>query len=375
DRDHDLAMRGLPLHEQVVALRDAERRLHDRLGVSPPLGDGEDLVAVHHARNLLVQVARRAPPERRQERVVHGRFDVGAATALRALHLRQRARHELEDGRHGAGSDAVRARCELRVQAERDLRVAEPDRVDDAPRRALGANGGRGRRGERREEAVLERGPVALGVGGEERAGAHQAGHDRRHLDPVPAISARSPSEKPTAPNFAVLYGSSQGTLILPPIEVTLAILPPLRSRIPWRTASVMLIGPHSWTAIISSKSACVCVASGPTAITPALLTRISIGPRRSSTEATNVSTCSRSPPSHGIATTSSPSFRRASSSCSAPRAHVATRAPRPRSSRQSANPSPREPPVTTATRPRRSSACARFHDYPAASAAPATAR
>ena len=38
--------------------------------------------------------------------------------------------------------------------------------------------------------------------------------------------SARSPSEKPTAANLAVLYGSRCGTAILPPIEVMVTIRP-----------------------------------------------------------------------------------------------------------------------------------------------------
>ena len=56
---------------------------------------------------------------------------------------------------------------------------------------------------------------------------------------PCCASSTAIPSEKPTAANFAQLYGSRCGTLTLPPIEVMLAIRPCLRACIWGSTASV----------------------------------------------------------------------------------------------------------------------------------------
>src|SRR5436190_17489383 len=142
----------------------------------------------------------------------------------------------------------------------------------------------------------------------------------------------------------------------------------------PGSTAKVGCNMPQSWMSSSSAKSSGVCVDSGPTEITPALLTSTSTAPSRRSTSWTNAATCERLETSHGIATARSPRRRPARPSCSSPRAHTATRAPWRTSSCATARPRPREPPVTTATRSVRSSAIARFRSFSAATPAAAIA-
>jgi hypothetical protein len=52
------------------------------------------------------------------------------------------------------------------------------------------------------------------------------------------------PSENPTLANLADEYGSSRGTLTLPPIEVMLTIAPERRASMPGRTSNVVYTPP-----------------------------------------------------------------------------------------------------------------------------------
>ena len=63
-------------------------------------------------------------------------------------------------------------------------------------------------------------------------------------------------------------------------MEEMLAIRPSPRARISGRTASMRWRGPQKWVAMARSKSRSRIVSTGPTAMTPATLTRTSMEPR-----------------------------------------------------------------------------------------------
>ena len=169
---------------------------------------------------------------------------------------------------------------------------------------------------------------------------------------PVPERDAARPSEKPTAPNFAVAYGSRCGGETIPPIDVTVPIRPRPRPRIAVSIAHVSAIGPVSIVAIASSKCSSVTDSSGPAWMIPATVMRTSIGPTVASTSSTSALTCARSRMSTTRAVTRSdgPTSGTALSSSPALRAAMTTWCPRSHSSRATRSPRPREAPTTRAT-------------------------
>ena len=88
--------------------------------------------------------------------------------------------------------------------------------------------------------------------------------------------SARSPSEKPTAANLAVLYGRRCGTLGLPPIEATVTIRPCCWRRMTGRASKAKRAGASAIvsSAILNSSGGASC--TGPTWMIPALLRTVS---------------------------------------------------------------------------------------------------
>ena len=81
---------------------------------------------------------------------------------------------------------------------------------------------------------------------------------------PLPASSAVSPSENERAAALAHEYGNRCGTETSPPIEVTLAMTPLLRLRMPGSTASEPYTTPQKSMASASRKSLSVMSSSGP---------------------------------------------------------------------------------------------------------------
>ena len=128
------------------------------------------------------------------------------------------------------------------------------------------------------------------------------------------------------------------------------------RSRIFGPTARAHSHGPFRLVSITMSQSASVSSSIGPRLLTPALFTRMSIGPSSASTSDTSRVTCSAS-----ITSAANPRARRpvaaaisdaADSHASRERPEIATSAPASASACAMTRPSPRAPPVTSARRP-----------------------
>src|SRR4051794_10414853 len=77
-------------------------------------------------------------------------------------------------------------------------------------------------------------------------------GHTVVTFTPSRSSSARIPSEKPTAANFAAQYGTRWGTDTLPPKEVMFAIRPSCRDCMYGSTARVGYTTPQNITSIDS---------------------------------------------------------------------------------------------------------------------------
>src|SRR5688500_12535220 len=97
---------------------------------------------------------------------------------------------------------------------------------------------------------------------------------------------------------------------------------------------------------------ACDSASSGVIGMIPALLTRMSIGPRRRSTSSRKAVKPARSVTSSPSPTTASPSSAAVRSAASRSTSPIATRAPLAISASVIARPMPRAPPVTTAVLP-----------------------
>ena len=127
--------------------------------------------------------------------------------------------------------------------------------------------------------------------------------------------------------------------------------------------ACVQYRRPSRFTSIIRRHSLVSAPITGPSSITPALLTRMSRRPSSSFVRVTNAFACASSVTSVSIASARppSPSMRLASSSIrSLRRAASDTAAPARASVTAVASPMPDEAPVIAATRPERSGWCIR---------------
>ena len=118
-----------------------------------------------------------------------------------------------------------------------------------------------------------------------------------------------------------------------------------IASCVPWITARRLI---SSWRVMLASDSA----SSGVIGMIPALLTRMSIGPRRRSTSSRKALKPARSVTSSGSPTTASPSSAAVRSAASRSTSPIATRTPLAISACVIALPMPLAPPVTTAVLP-----------------------
>src|SRR5918992_6173328 len=112
---------------------------------------------------------------------------------------------------------------------------------------------------------------------------------------------------------------------------------------------------PFRWMSSTVSQSSSLILKTRVSRKTPALLTRMSIRPKRLATSSKALSTCWALDTSHAIANASTPAASTASTVCrqaSAERSSTATLAPSCASRIASAAPMPRAAPVTTAVRP-----------------------
>src|ERR671917_1048980 len=112
---------------------------------------------------------------------------------------------------------------------------------------------------------------------------------------------------------------------------------------------------PFRWTSRTVSQSSSLILKARLSLRTPALLTRMSIRPKRLATSSKALSTFWALDTSHAIANASTPAASTASTVCrqaSAERSSTATLAPSCASRIASAAPMPRAAPVTTAVRP-----------------------
>src|SRR5215470_9930234 len=170
------------------------------------------------------------------------------------------------------------------------------------------------------------------------------------------ASSCASARVKPTSPALAVTTCGRRAAPIWAERPPMLTIAPaPLRLR--WgKQALTQLNAPSRMTPVTARQSASVIVSSACSTRTAALLTRMSMRPKREAAAATMVPTASASATSAVTASASPPprpiSAATASASCKFERALTTTAAPPSASASAMARPMLRPAPVTMATRP-----------------------
>src|SRR4051794_38217810 len=137
----------------------------------------------------------------------------------------------------------------------------------------------------------------------------------------------------------------------MPRIETTLTTAPPPASTIGGAVSRLRAKAAVRFTSSTSAKRSGVSDSTGSGVPTPALLTRTSMRPNRSSVTSTSRSLSASRTTSHPTAR-ALPRCVASDSSRSARRAATTTEAPAPASTRAKRSPSPLDAPVTMATRP-----------------------
>ena len=152
---------------------------------------------------------------------------------------------------------------ERRGRGQRQLRFSGRRSLDDLPGRAAGVHPDERQRRRQAEPGEL----LALAPGKQgvevERVRIRPGTTVVTDMGRAPS-SARRPSEKPTAANFAVAYGIRCGTLTLPPTEVMATIRPCSWRRMTGRAASDSRTGASAIVCTAVSKSAMVRLSTGP---------------------------------------------------------------------------------------------------------------
>ncbi|OLT12365.1 hypothetical protein BJF78_03860 [Pseudonocardia sp. CNS-139] len=158
----------------------------------------------------------------------------------------------------------------------------------------------------------------------------------------------------PTTPCFDAEYGAACTTPCLPPVDAMLITRPLPFASIPPSFSTVFVTRKtlFRFVSITSYQRSSAISAVAPPPGRPALLTRTSTGPYRSTAAPTNCRTCSGDVTSHGCPSAVSPSFCRSltvASTVSALRAQRKTRFPLRARDRAISRPIPLVAPVTIA--------------------------
>lgn len=167
---------------------------------------------------------------------------------------------------------------------------------------------------------------------------------------PSGRTSAASASDRPSRANFVALYAPKPGIEPCPPTLLSCTIAPERRARMWGSTARVRAAGPKRCTSKSERSSSSAVSSTEPTWVRPALLTRTSTRPWRSTTSATTRSIAAVSVTSRATGSTWSGWAATRSSRADTRRAAATTTSPAATAASVKARPKPLLAPVISQT-------------------------